>query len=93
MSTKCEEDVVSETVNCVASDMHVDDSTQQLAFVLLVQHIISKTRDIEYHKVVRDTIIRLFTSFVTHHAVSFVIVEAHRLQEHMIALRQMLSDG
>ena len=68
------EGAMSEIIGCVASEIDVSDSTEQLALTLIVKQIFNNDIiDMDFTKILQDAVIKILTSFVTHHLTLLII--------------------
>lgn len=91
-----ESEALGEVVTSVSNELHVNDSTEQLFFFLLVRWITTlDASGIAWRKNVRDACMRLVVSYVTHHVMTWFVSRMHvidvgHLTQHSLHLPLMI---
>jgi len=68
---------MSEIVCCVASDIDVSDSTEQLALTMMAKQVINNDTDADYMQILQHAVVKIIISFVTHHLTLLIISLCH----------------
>ena len=75
----CEQYVMDEIVSSVASDLQVADTTEQLLLTIFVKRIMTP-HDETYHGLfIRETMLRIAISFLSHNFMIFIITMLHNM--------------
>ena len=81
----CKDTAINEIISCCASDIDVCDSTEQLAITLFAKFLKDRADDVEIEivAVCQNILLRLVTTYVTHHFVLATLSLLHDCEKNL----------